>query len=88
MTQGGFEQGGAREGSCPRPLLLPGWLPTSVCNKHPTHPASLALALLKPPNELRMIIKTQVSANTKKENDSWGHGGWGGGEWARRVLRR
>lgn len=81
MTQGGFEQGAAGEGSCPRPwsFLAASALGSAVSQpliRPPTAPT-----LLRP--QVSTIIKTRVSVNTKKENDPWGRQGQtvkGGGQ--------
>ena len=87
MTQGGFEEGWAGEGSCPWPPMLSGSPPLQL--QPASHSSILpAPASLQPPYGLPRIPEPQVSADTKKENESqalwgveWGESGQEGSSW-------
>ena len=76
MTQGGFEEGWAREGSRPRRPVLSGGPPLQL--QPASHSSILpAPASLQPLYGLPRIPEPQVSADTKRRMNHRPCGGWG-----------
>lgn len=76
MTQSGFEEGWAREGSCPRRPVLSGGPPLQL--QPASHSSILpAPASLQPLYRLPRIPEPQVSADTKRRMNHRPCGGWG-----------